>query len=159
MRAQRGEHATAILACLLACLLVIGYGGCSLGSGPGRPYDFTQLEPIIEPLLSSPELDLLDRREVGSDCDGFGCQRPLLSYRFRSSVAVTCDLIQRVLATFHDITVPFSPTGLKPCAYIGEVQGHVVTVGIVEVRIGTLIPRSHDHDLEAVQIAIGAGMR
>lgn len=107
-------------------LLSCGYLG--FGTSPGPPYDFSKLEPVVEPIRTLPDFEVVDRQQRGTNCHGQGCARPLLSYYLRPKTPTGCSSIQAVVSSFQRVSTSFTPTTPGHCAYAGEVQGHAVTV-------------------------------
>jgi len=109
-----------------------------LRDGSGLAVRLSQLEPVAEPILRPPYLELLTRREFGTNCHGQGCERPRLSYTFGPKVRFSCELVQEVISAFLDVSDPFVPT-VGRCGFIGEVQGHGVSVGAEPNQGGDVI--------------------
>jgi len=140
---------------VLSCLLVISLGSCGFGTSRGSPYDFSRLEPVVKPILGLSFLEIVNRRERGTNCHGQGCERPLLTYTFHLVAPAGCKVVQQVVSTFREVSKPFSATAPGRCAYAGEVLGHAVTVG------GHIIPggntlRTEGDTAEEIQVAVFA---
>lgn len=103
---------------------------CGLGTGPGAPYDFATLDALLAPALSNADLVRVERVEAGSDCEGQGCERPQLSYRFKPKApAYGCELVSALTKMFTGVTKPFAPTASNDrCSFSGELDHHGVNV-------------------------------
>jgi len=123
----------------LACVLLLTLTACGFGTKPGPPYDFTQLEPVVDPVLHMPFVSVLSREESGTDCHTQGCGRPRLTYRLRMEPLSNCDRIQELIAAFREVTQRFSVANPGRCGYVGEVDGHSVTIAGHEA-LATLWP-------------------
>lgn len=139
----------------LAILLASVYGACGFSTAPGAPYDFNQLEPVIKPILGLSSLELLERREFGTDCHGQGCERPHLTYTFSAKPPVDCEFVKGLPNGLPDVTKEFLPNAPNWCAFGGEVQGHGVTVAGYITQGGDLLHLG-DGTAQVVQIAIFA---
>lgn len=136
----------------VACvLLAASTAACGFGTKPGPPYDFTQLEPVANPILQMPFVSLLSREESGTDCHTQGCGRPRLVYRLRIEALSNCARVQELIAAFRDVTEPFSVANPGRCGYAGEVDGHSVTIAGHDSAGDTVTPGgSVDHLVLAI---------
>lgn len=139
----------------IALLLAATAGACGFSTERGAPYDFTQLEPVIKPVLGLPSLELLERQEFGTDCHGQGCERPHLTYTFSVSQPVGCDFVERLSGEFPGVTRAFVPSSPEWCAWGGEVQGRGVTVAGYISRGGDLL-RTGSGTAQVIQVAVFA---
>lgn len=143
---------------VLGCLLVASLGSCGpggFGTARGSPYDFSQLEPVAEPVLRLPDLEVVNRQEFGTDCRAMSCERPYLTYTLRPKIQAGCELVQKVISAFREVTSPFSPSG-GWCGYNGEVQGRGVSVGGDLTEGGGALPADGGDVLAGVRIAVFA---